>query len=336
MQQKYYMANTTLQPQSAYYTNDRKSTQVPQFLLDDPQIGPTCNILVTQPRRISAISVAERVASERCQAVGQSVGYSVRLESSHSKKTQLLFVTPGVLMKRLNPYDSSSPFGDSNNGIFDGGGPDTNNAYGENNGNTIKRLAEFTHIIMDEIHERDKNTEFLMIALQDLLEERDDLQIILMSATMPTRELAEYWHGVGRKRLQRQKELTDGQSAMEGNGENDTSDWVNDESAMPVEINIPGRTFPVQEFFLEDVLAMTRFVNDVHGDAPDMDQIESDLMALLSGPTPAASKTSKNGKPNAVSSSLLQLENSLTCVMCNKSGFQCPEEFGTHVALCDG
>lgn len=97
----------------------RKSTQVPQFLLDDQFIGPASNILITQPRRISAISVAERVASERCESAGQSVGFSVRLESSVSDLTQLLFVTPGVLMRRLNPRDGNEG-----------------------------RLDEFTHIIM--------------------------------------------------------------------------------------------------------------------------------------------------------------------------------------------
>ena len=95
---------------------------MPQFLLDDPTIGPTANVLVTQPRRISAISVAERVASERCEPVGQSVGYSVRLEGCVSKQTQVLFCTPGVLIKRLHPDAGAG-----------------------------NRLSEFSHIIMDEV-----------------------------------------------------------------------------------------------------------------------------------------------------------------------------------------
>ena len=92
------------------------------------------------------VSVAERVASERCQSTGQTVGYSVRLESSSSNKTQLLFCTPGVLMKRLNPQQRKNDY--NNNGDdedLDAGG-------------SIHRLAEYTHIIMDEIHERDKST----------------------------------------------------------------------------------------------------------------------------------------------------------------------------------
>lgn len=57
-----------------------KSTQVPQFVLDDPEVGPTCRMAVTQPRRISAIAVAERIASERLEDVGKSIGYNIRLE----------------------------------------------------------------------------------------------------------------------------------------------------------------------------------------------------------------------------------------------------------------
>jgi hypothetical protein len=192
-----------------------------------------------------------------------------------------------------------------------------------------------------------------MIALQDILEERDDLQLILMSATMPTRDLAEYWNGVGRRRqLQRrereqQKKANNFNFLVDNCDENhpstigtsyiiDDDDWGEDGAAMPTELNIPGRTFPVQEFFLEDVLTMTGFVDEIKGaEAPDMAQIENDLMSLLSGRAAATTKPSKskrgrngNSKPEAPTS-LLQLENSLTCVMCNQTGFKCAEEFGS-------
>lgn len=283
--------------------------------------------------------MAERVASERCESVGQSVGYSVRLEGCSSKKTQLLFCTPGVLMKRLHPTD------DGGGRRRSSGSPSRNfNGLGVDNacdsgGGGIQRLPEITHLIMDEIHERDKNTEFLMIALQDLLEERDDLQLILMSATMPTRDLAEYWCGVGRRRRLRQQqqqlEKSDAHSQFATN--NDVLLGGSESLAMPVEINIPGRTFPVQEFFLEDVLSMTGFVSNAKVEAPDMVQIESDLLSFLSGPNTKESSSRTKGNSNDESSlSISLLGNSLTCVMCNRSGFRCAEEFGTHVALCDG
>jgi len=85
-------------------TGSGKSTQVPQFLLDhyiEANRGSEVNILVTQPRRISAISLCERVAAERCEEVGQTVGYSIRLENRISGATALTFVTTGLLLRRL-------------------------------------------------------------------------------------------------------------------------------------------------------------------------------------------------------------------------------------------
>lgn len=72
-----------------------KSTQVPQFVLDsciDGGHGSLCNILVTQPRRISALGLAERVAAERNEKVGETVGYSVRMQSKISAKTRYLLI----------------------------------------------------------------------------------------------------------------------------------------------------------------------------------------------------------------------------------------------------
>jgi hypothetical protein len=52
---------------------------------------------ITQPRRISAVAVAERIASERCEPVGTTIGYNIRLYSAKSASTQMMFMTPGVL-----------------------------------------------------------------------------------------------------------------------------------------------------------------------------------------------------------------------------------------------
>lgn len=81
-----------------------KTTQCPQLVLDDLIMrgcGAEANMIVTQPRRISAIGVSERVANERVERVGETVGYSIRLENKRSSKTRLLLCTTGILLRRL-------------------------------------------------------------------------------------------------------------------------------------------------------------------------------------------------------------------------------------------
>ncbi|CAN1277702.1 DExH-box ATP-dependent RNA helicase DExH1, partial [Linum perenne] len=81
-----------------------KTTQLPQYILEEEISalrGGTCSIICTQPRRISAISVAARVSSERGETLGESVGYQIRLESKRSALTRLLFCTTGVLLRQL-------------------------------------------------------------------------------------------------------------------------------------------------------------------------------------------------------------------------------------------
>jgi ATP-dependent RNA helicase DHX36 len=82
-----------------------KTTQVPQYLLEEAwAAGRPARILCTQPRRISAVSVAERVAAERgerCGEPGSCVGYSIRLETRAHPRTALLFCTNGVLLRKL-------------------------------------------------------------------------------------------------------------------------------------------------------------------------------------------------------------------------------------------
>ncbi|GMH06760.1 hypothetical protein Nepgr_008600 [Nepenthes gracilis] len=144
-------------------TGSGKTTQVPQYILDDmieSGCGGACNIICTQPRRIAAISVAERVADERCEPSpgldGSFIGYQVRLDSSRNDTTKLLFCTTGILLRRIA--------GD-------------------------KDLVGISHVIVDEVHERSLLGDFLLIVLKNLLEKQSShgtpmLKVILMSATV--------------------------------------------------------------------------------------------------------------------------------------------------------
>ncbi|PPE01629.1 hypothetical protein GOBAR_DD01346 [Gossypium barbadense] len=172
-----------------------KTTQLPQFILEEEISslrGANCNIICTQPRRISAISVAAKISSERGENVGETVGYQIRLESKRSAQTRLLFCTTGVLLRQLvqDPY-----------------------------------LNGVSHLLVDEIHERGMNEDFLLIILRDLLPRRPDLRLILMSATINADLFSKYF----------------------GNAPT---------------IHIPGLTFPVAELFLEDVLQKTRYISN--------------------------------------------------------------------------
>jgi ATP-dependent RNA helicase DHX57 len=182
-----------------------KSTQVPQYILDewlsgDQTNGSHCNIVCTQPRRISAIGVAERVAAEREETVGSNkglIGYQIRMESKISSWTRLLFCTTGILLRRLE----SDP-----------------------------NLRGTTHLVIDEVHERSEQSDFLLMILRDLLPKRPELRIILMSATLNAQLFAQYFE---RK-------------------------FLKGELKVPI-IDIPGRTFPVEQLYLEDILDLTEY-----------------------------------------------------------------------------
>jgi len=163
-----------------------KTTQIPQFLLEDASArGEPCRILATQPRRISAVSVAERVASERGGKLGGKVAFKIRFEDKVSEDTQLIFCTVGILLKVMQ-----------SNSHLDGA----------------------THIIVDEVHERDLHTDFLLTLLRRVLDKRRDLKVVLMSATVDPSAFQSYFPGA--KTLE-----------------------------------IPGKTnYPIEELFLEDVV----------------------------------------------------------------------------------
>ncbi|XAR54513.1 RNA helicase [Bertholletia excelsa] len=142
-----------------------KTTQLPQYILEseiESGRGAFCSIICTQPRRISAMAVAERVSTERGEPLGELVGYKVRLEGMKGKNTHLLFCTSGILLRRL---------------LSD------------------RNLNGITHVFVDEIHERGMNEDFLLIVLKDLLPRRKDLRLILMSATLNAELFSSYFGG---------------------------------------------------------------------------------------------------------------------------------------------
>ncbi|KAL9262800.1 DExH-box ATP-dependent RNA helicase DExH3-like protein [Drosera capensis] len=169
-----------------------KTTQLPQYILEseiESGRGAFSSIMCTQPRRISAMAVAERVSTERGEPLGETVGYKVRLEGMKGKNTHLLFCTSGILLRRL---------------LSD------------------RNLDGITHVFVDEIHERGMNEDFLLIVLKDLLPRRQDLRLILMSATLNAELFSNFFGGA------------------------------------PM-IHIPGFTYPVRAHFLEDVLEITGY-----------------------------------------------------------------------------
>lgn len=128
--------------------------QLPQMILDDArQNKKRCNIIVTQPRRLATRSIAERVSREREWELGTLVGYQIALESNFlSEDTRITYCTTGVLLEKLV---------------------------------CAKSLSKYSHIIIDEVHERDKHMDFLLILIRILLcKVSPKVKIILMSATI--------------------------------------------------------------------------------------------------------------------------------------------------------
>jgi len=143
-------------------TGSGKTTQVPKIIYENFPLNNNRMICITQPRRIAAISISERVAEELDSKIGDIVGYSVRFKEKMSKKTKIKFVTDGMLVREC---------------ILD------------------KNLEKYNYIILDEIHERSIHTDILMMICKDLLmnKRKHDLKLIIMSATLDPKKYMEYF-----------------------------------------------------------------------------------------------------------------------------------------------
>ncbi|XP_041375783.1 pre-mRNA-splicing factor ATP-dependent RNA helicase PRP16-like [Gigantopelta aegis] len=193
-------------------TGSGKTTQLTQYLHED---GYTKYGMVgcTQPRRVAAMSVAKRVSEEMNVRLGEDVGYAIRFEDCTSENTVIKYMTDGILLREsLRESD----------------------------------LDNYSAVIMDEAHERSLNTDVLFGLLRDVVGRRQDLKLIVTSATMDASKFASFFGNV------------------------------------PVYI-IPGRTFPVDIMYsknpVEDYVdAAVKQTLQVH-----LQGIEGDILIFMPG-----------------------------------------------------
>lgn len=209
-----------------------KSTQLPAYILEEQlSLGNYCKVLCTEPRRISAISLAQRVSEELGELPGEVggpaslIGYAVRLDSKLSAQTRLTFATVGVVLRMLE---------------------------------STSGLDDYTHLVIDEVHERSIETDFLLIVLRTLLIKRPELKVILMSATVDASKFSSYLNNA------------------------------------PI-IDVPGRTFPVNTLFLEDAIELTHYAGGKHDiqqqDEEDIDNEPSGTSGDLQSYSPSTRTT---------------------------------------------
>ncbi|TIC02153.1 putative pre-mRNA splicing factor [Wallemia mellicola] len=140
-----------------------KTTQLPQYLYEEGWATPPYTIACTQPRRVAATSIAQRVAQEVGSVLGDEVGYSIRFEDlSSANRTRIKYLTDGMLFREtlMDPL-----------------------------------LSKYSVIMIDEAHERNSYTDVLLGVLKKILKRRPDLRLIISSATLTVQKFVDFFGG---------------------------------------------------------------------------------------------------------------------------------------------
>ncbi|CAJ1931758.1 unnamed protein product [Cylindrotheca closterium] len=192
-------------------TSTGKSTQVPQYLFDNGWCENDFQVACTQPRRIAAQTLAQRVSHEIGKGpVGTTVGYSVRFDDKTSENTKIKFLTDGMLLREATLYDPM--------------------------------LSRYSVIMVDEAHERNINSDTVLGLLKKILRKRKDIRIIICSATINAEKFLDYFVGktVATKKRKRR---WDNPTA--------SNEVVDVEKTTGTIISVDGRQFSVDVMYLQ-------------------------------------------------------------------------------------
>jgi len=195
-------------------TGSGKTTQIPQWCVDFSKRMGKKKVACTQPRRVAAMSVSQRVAEELDVSLGQEVGYSIRFEDCSGPRTLLKYMTDGMLLREA----MSDPM-----------------------------LDNYQVILLDEAHERTLATDILMGVLKTVVTHRQDLKLVIMSATLDAGKFQAYFDNA------------------------------------PL-MNVPGRTHPVEIFYTPEperdyLEAAIRTVVQIHM----CEETDGDILLFLTG-----------------------------------------------------
>lgn len=245
-------------------TGSGKSTQVPQFLLDESWCR-SGKIAITQPRRVAAISLARRVAEEMGSPLGSSspaskVGYSVRFDDNSSPSMRIKFLTEGMLLQEML-RDAT--------------------------------LSQYSCVVVDEVHERSVNVDLILGFLKGLLhgtKRKKPLKVVIMSATADVEGIARFFATMSPMAATLNKtqtpsgEDTDIYSEVSWDGISDS-----EKPDIPVQneistCHVEGRQYPVKLHYLDtptdDIIeAALQRIFQIHCKEP----MPGDLLVFMTG-----------------------------------------------------